>query len=91
MLAKLREAIAAIQVVKVYNRQQYEHGVFHVINRKLLKQQFRIAKADAATSPILETLGMIAGAVGLILGAQWVLGGAMQGPDFFALLFFLSR
>ncbi|MHC4461450.1 MAG: ABC transporter ATP-binding protein, partial [Planctomycetota bacterium] len=60
MLAKLREAIAAIQVVKVYNRQQYEHRVFHVINRKLLKQQFRIAKADAATSPILETLGMIA-------------------------------
>ncbi len=90
MLAKLREAIAAIQVVKVYNRQQYEHRGFHVINRKLLKQQFRIAKADAATSPILETLGMIAGAVGLILGAQWVLGGAMQGPDFFALLFCLG-
>jgi ABC-type multidrug transport system fused ATPase/permease subunit len=90
MLAKLREAIAAIHIVKVYNRQQYEHDVFHVINRKLLKQQFRIAKADAATGPILETLGMIAGAVGLILGAQWVLGGSMQGPDFFALLFCLG-
>ena len=90
MLAKLREAIAAIHVVKVYNRQQYENGLFHVINRRLLKQQFRIAKADSATAPMLETLGMIAGAVGLILGAQWVLGGTMQGPDFFALLFCLG-
>ncbi|GAH69663.1 unnamed protein product, partial [marine sediment metagenome] len=90
MLAKLREAIAAIQVVKVYNRQEYEHRVFHVINRKLLKQQFRIAKADAATSPILEMLGMIAGSIGLIFGAQWVLGGGMEGPDFFALLFCLG-
>ncbi len=90
MLVKLGEAIAAIQIVKVYNRQQYEHGIFHAINRKLLKQQFRIAKADAATSPILETLGMIAGSIGLIFGAQWVLGGTMQWPDFCALLFCLG-
>jgi ABC-type multidrug transport system fused ATPase/permease subunit len=90
MLTKLREAIAAIHIVKVYNRQQYEHGIFHTINRKLLKQQFRIAKADAATGPILETLGMIAGSIGLIFGAQWVLGGTMQWPDFCALLFCLG-
>ena len=90
MLVKLREAIAAIHIVKVYNRQQYEYGIFHAINRKLLKQQFRIAKADAATSPILETLGMIAGSIGLIFGAQWVLGGTMQWPDFCALLFCLG-
>jgi len=90
MLVKLGEAIAAIQIVKVYNRQQYEHGIFYAINRKLLKQQFRIAKADAATSPILETLGMIAGSIGLIFGAQWVLGGTMQWPDFCALLFCLG-
>jgi len=90
MLVKLREAIGAIHIVKVYNRQQYEHGIFHAINRKLLKQQFRIAKADAATGPILETLGMIAGSVGLIFGAQWVLGGTMQWPDFCALLFCLG-
>jgi len=90
MLTKLREAIAAIHIVKVYNRQQYEHEIFHAINRKLLKQQFRIAKADAATGPILETLGMIAGSVGLVFGAQWVLGGTMQWPDFCALLFCLG-
>ncbi|MHC4790402.1 MAG: ABC transporter transmembrane domain-containing protein [Planctomycetota bacterium] len=90
MLGKLDEAISAIRVVKVYNRQQYESGAFQGINRKLLKQQFRIAKADAAVGPLLETLGMIAGTIGLIFGAHWVFGGTMQGPDFFALLFCLG-
>jgi len=90
MLGKLGEAIGAIRVVKVYNQQEYEHGVFQAINRKLLKQQFRIAKIDAATGPILETLGMLAGSVGLIFGAQWVFGGTMQPPDFFALCFCLG-
>ncbi len=90
MLGKLGEAIGAIRVVKVYNQQEYEHGIFQGINRKLLKQQFRIAKIDAATGPILETLGMIAGSVGLIFGAQWVFGGTMQPPDFFALCFCLG-
>ncbi len=90
MLGKLGEAIGAIRVVKVYNQQEYEHGIFQGINRKLLKQQFRIAKIDAATGPILETLGMIAGSVGLIFGAQWVFEGTMQGPDFFALCFCLG-
>jgi subfamily B ATP-binding cassette protein MsbA len=90
MLGKLGEAIGAMRVVKVYNQQEYEHGIFQGINRKLLKQQFRIAKIEAATGPILETLGMIAGSVGLIFGAQWVFGGTMEGPDFFALCFCLG-
>lgn len=90
MLGKLKEAISAIQVVKVYNRQEYEYGIFHSINQKLLKQQFRIEKVDATTGPALEMLGMIAGSVGLIFGAQWVFGGTMQAPDFFALCFCLG-
>ena len=90
MLGKLREAIGAVQVVKVYNQQEYEYGIFQGINRKLLKQQFRIAKVDATTGPMMEMLGMIAGSVGLIFGAQWVFGGTMQAPDFFALCFCLG-
>ena len=90
MLGKLEEVIGAVRVVKVYNRQEYEHSIFKGINRKLLKQQFRIAKIESATGPILEALGMFAGSAGLVIGAQWVFGGEMQGPDFFALLFCLG-
>ena len=90
MLGKLEEAIAGIRVVKVYNRQKYEHEHFRDINRALLRQQFRIAKIHAVTDPMMETLGMLAGCAGIVLGAHWVFGGTMQAPDFFLLLFCLG-
>jgi subfamily B ATP-binding cassette protein MsbA len=90
MLGKLKEALGAIKVVKVYNQQNYEGTKFTEINKRLLKRQFRIAKVDSATDPLMETLGMIAGSVGLIFGAHWVYRGTMQPSDFFALLIALG-
>jgi len=90
MLGKLQEVIGAIKVVKVYNRQPYERANFTTINRKLLKQQFKIAKLDSIAGPIMETLGMIAGSVGLVFGAQWVYEGIMKPSEFFAILIALG-
>jgi ABC-type multidrug transport system fused ATPase/permease subunit len=90
MLGKLEEAITAVGVVKVYNRQEYEHDRFVGINKRLLKQQFRMAKVDAATGPILESLGMIAGSVALVFGAQWVYNSQLEPSSFFALLLCLG-
>ncbi len=90
MLGKLKEAIGFIRVVKVYNQQEYEGTNFKAVNRKLLKQQFSIARADAGASPLMETLGMIGGSVGLVFGAHWVYKGTMQPSDFFTLLVLLG-
>jgi ABC-type multidrug transport system fused ATPase/permease subunit len=90
VLGKLREALDALKVIKVYNRQDYEGASFTGINRRLLKQQLRIAKVSAATEPLLETLGMAAGCVGLVLGAHWVYKGTMQASDFFVLIILLG-
>ncbi|MFH1884881.1 MAG: ABC transporter ATP-binding protein [Planctomycetota bacterium] len=90
MLGKLKEALGAIKVIKVYNRQEYEEANFTAINRRLLKRQFRIAKVDSSTGPLMETLGMIAGSVGLVFGAHWVYKGTMQPSDFFTLLILLG-
>jgi len=90
MLGRLREAIGAVRVIKVYNRQDYEETNFIELNRRLLKQQFRIAKVDSLTGPLMETLGMIAGSVGLMFGAHWVYRGTMQASDFFTLLILLG-
>jgi ABC-type multidrug transport system fused ATPase/permease subunit len=90
MLGKLTETLSAVRVVKVYNRQQYEQTHFGGLNRRLLKQQFKIAKVDASTAPLLETLGMIAGSAGLVFGAHWVYKGTMQASDFFTLLILLG-
>lgn len=90
MLGKLQEVIGAIKVVKVYNRQSYERKNFGIFNLNLLRQQFKIAKLDSIAGPILETLGMMAGSVGLIFGAQWVYENKMEPTEFFTLLIALG-
>ena len=90
MLGRLKEALGAIKVIKVYNQQEHEGDTFTVINRKLLKRQLRIAKVDSATDPMMEVLGMMAGSVCLIFGAQWVYRGTVQPADFFTLLILLG-
>jgi subfamily B ATP-binding cassette protein MsbA len=90
MLAKLQQAMAGFKVVKVYNRHEYERESFKAINNKLLKQLLKISKVDAATTPVLEVLGMAAGSIALIVGAQWVTSGDIDGPEFFGLLILLG-
>jgi ABC-type multidrug transport system fused ATPase/permease subunit len=86
MLAKLQESMTGLRVVKVYNQQKSEHERFTIINERLLKQQLRISKVEAATHPVLEVLGILAGSAAIIVGMRWVTGGGLEAPDFFALL-----
>ncbi len=72
MLAKLEETMAALRVVKVYNQQNQELQKFSSISTQLLKQQLRISKADAATSPVLEILGLTAGCGAILMGVHFV-------------------
>lgn len=90
MLSKLQEAIAGLQVVKVYNCYEREEKEFRAINNRLLKQSLKMSRIDAATTPIMEVLGMAAGSVALIYGTLWVTSGQMDGSEFLGLLFFLG-
>jgi len=90
MLAKLKEALTAIKVVKVYNRQDYEKASFDVINKRLLKQLFRISKIDAATTPVMEVLGMVAGGAALLFGAHWVARQEIDASEFITLVAILG-
>jgi subfamily B ATP-binding cassette protein MsbA len=90
MLGKLQDVTSAIKVVKVYNCQEYERSNFTTISRNLLRQQFRVAKLDSIAGPVLETLGMIAGSIGLVLGAQWVYENKMEPSHFFTFLIALG-
>jgi ABC-type multidrug transport system fused ATPase/permease subunit len=90
MLAKLQEVMGGLKVVKVYNRQKYEHAAFSRINKQLLKQLLRISKVDSATNPLLEVLGMAAGSAALVVGASWVTASRMSGSTFLAMLMLLG-
>jgi len=86
MLAKLRGAISGLKVVKVYNQQQYEHNSFAAINKRLLKQLLKISKVDAATSPVMEVIGMATGGVAIIFGTHWVAKQQIDASGFLILI-----
>jgi len=90
MLAKLQEAMAGLRVVKVYNRHDYENERFRIINKRLLKQLLKKSKVDAATMPLMEVFGMLAGSAALIMGAYWINSGKMDSQEFFGLLILLG-
>jgi subfamily B ATP-binding cassette protein MsbA len=86
MLAKLRGVVSGLKVVKVYNQQQYERNSFAVINKRLLKQLLKISKVDAATSPVMEMIGMAAGGVAIVFGAHWVAQQQIDASEFLILI-----
>jgi ABC-type multidrug transport system fused ATPase/permease subunit len=88
MLGRIQEAMNALRVVKVYNRQQWEIEEYEKKNQALLKYSLRMSKIDAMTSPVMDALGMITGGAVILLGAAWVIYqyDGMQPSSFFALL-----
>jgi ATP-binding cassette, subfamily B, bacterial MsbA len=86
ILGKLEETFGGVRVVKVYNRQEHESKAFYFINRRMLKQMLRISRADAATEPLMEVLGIFAVAIVLMLGTKWVVAGDMKPAAFLAVL-----
>jgi ATP-binding cassette, subfamily B, bacterial MsbA len=90
MLAKLQEVVTGLRVVKIYNQHAYEQNAFKEINSRLLKQLLRMSKVDAASQPVLEVLGMAAGAGAIVLGMAWVSESKVDGSEFLALLALLG-
>ena len=91
MLAKLQETMTGLRIVKVYNRHDYENEKFRIINKRLLTQLLKISKVDAATLPVMEVFGMLAGSAALIAGVYWINTGKMDSPqEFFGLLILLG-
>ncbi|AQQ70464.1 Lipid A export ATP-binding/permease protein MsbA [Limihaloglobus sulfuriphilus] len=90
MLTKIEDTTTGLRAVKVYNKQGYENIRFQKINSSLLKQQMKIAKITAATSPLLEILGMIAGLFALLFALNYVIEGHLEPEKFFTLIILLG-
>ncbi|MFP4353488.1 MAG: ATP-binding cassette domain-containing protein [Phycisphaerae bacterium] len=78
LLAVLEETLAGIRVVKAYTMESAERRRFFRENRRLLKQQKRMARIDAATAPAVEALGVTAGMIAAGAAGYWVLHGQMD-------------
>lgn len=88
MLGRIQEAMSALRVVKVYNRQRWEIDQYEKSNQSLLKHHLKMSKIEAMTSPLMDALGMITGGAVILLGAAWVTKqyDGMQASSFFTLL-----
>ena len=90
MLGRLQETLLGIRVVKGYHRETHEDEEFVKINFRLLKQQFRIAKINAAGGPLLEGLAICAACVAMVFAAGWIASNRMAGADFLTLAMVLA-
>jgi ABC-type multidrug transport system fused ATPase/permease subunit len=61
MLGVLEETLLGIRVVKAYTMEHSERKRFFRVNRRLLRQQYKMERIDAVTGPGVEALGLTAG------------------------------
>lgn len=69
----LQETFQNIRVVKAFTREPYERRRFRAATRDYYHKAMMVVNLDAATSPIIELLGMAAIAGALLAGAYLVL------------------
>jgi len=82
MLSVLEETLAGIRVVKAYTMESAERKRFFRVNRRLLKQQKRIARTEAIVAPSIEAMGISAAMVAVGVAGYRVLNGQLD-PEIF--------
>lgn len=85
-----QECFSNIRVVRAFGMEDYQRKRFSRANRLMLGRLMKIAQARAAVTPLMESLGAVAGAGLLVVGGYLVLErGALNGAEFMAFLFAL--
>ncbi|MAE63783.1 MAG: hypothetical protein CMJ18_05880 [Phycisphaeraceae bacterium] len=79
MVSALTEALDGMRVVKVHNAEGYERRRFGLINRGLYREETKTRTVAALSSPVVDSLGLLAVIGVASLAAWWVLG--PQGRD----------
>ena len=90
MLARLRETLQGIRVVKGYHQEVHEDAAFRQVCQRLLRQEFRIAKVNAASGPAMEIMGITAICSGMIAAAFWLASNSMPGAEFWTVMIVLA-
>ena len=91
MTTLLMEAINGFRVVKAFGMERYEAERFERASQKLLQRNLRTIRISAYSTPILEAIGAMAGAVIIMLGGYLIIEQQITAGDFvsFLLAFFM--
>lgn len=90
MLGTLTNSLQNIRVVKAHNAEPHEMRRLVAIDHRMYRQQLRLAKLEAATGPLIESLGVIAGSVMTVWLASRVLSHELSMSTFLTIGVVLS-
>ncbi len=77
----LQETFEGISIVKVFNMQPREIDRFTGENSQVRKQDLKLAKVDAAVSPLVEFIGFVGVGISLLAAGYWVFHNQMTAED----------
>ena len=86
ILSIINETLIGVRVVKAYSAEGYERRRFSLANKKLLKQQQKLAHYNALSRPTIETLAVIVSSIPLLFAVGWYFNTQKSLTDIIALL-----
>jgi ABC-type multidrug transport system fused ATPase/permease subunit len=82
MIGALTASFQNLRVVKAYTAENQERAHLDTVDRRMLTQQLKLARLDAFLSPMLESVGVVAGSLLVVWLASLVLGGTLSTAKF---------
>ncbi len=90
MIGALTQSLQNLRVVKAYTAEKHERQRLAMVDRRMLRQQLKLAKLQAFLSPMMETLAVLVGSVLTIWLASLVVNQELEMGKFATLGFTLS-
>ncbi len=90
LLGKLQESFFGIKIIKGYRQENWEMQRFVSANRELYNKQMRMARVEASSGPIVESLAFTGGCIGMMFALQMLQGSQMETSSFIVLLGLLA-
>jgi subfamily B ATP-binding cassette protein MsbA len=90
MLSALQGALGGIRVVKGYAMEDYERKRLFRIDRQMFREQLRMERIDALSSPVMEMLGFVMASACVMWLAYRVINGLLSPADFATMVILLG-
>jgi subfamily B ATP-binding cassette protein MsbA len=82
----IEETLLARRIVQAFGAEKYESGRFHERQRRMLREDFRIARTVAVSSPLIELVSGVFGAALIIYAGSLIRSGVVDGKNVFVVV-----